>query len=186
MKKRIVTLGGMPGSGKSSTGKRLAELLGYTRASSGDFFRELAAKRGMTVEEINTHAELEPQLDHETDEWVRRKGEESDFVIDSRMAFHWIPEGFNVFLKLDPHIAAERTYAHIATEGRVSQEAASVEDTYQKMLARIESEKKRYQALYDIDYTDESHYDLVVDTGPNDLEQVSRIIADAYRQWLSQ
>ncbi|HJU32017.1 MAG TPA: cytidylate kinase family protein [Hyphomicrobiaceae bacterium] len=185
MKKRIITLGGMPGSGKSSTGRRLAQLLGYRRLSSGDFFREMAHRRGISVEEINQVAESDVSLDHETDAWIRAQAEHQDFVIDSRTAFHWIPDAFKVFLKLDPHVAAQRTFAHIQEEGRVGQMAVSVEDVYEKTVARIESEKRRYQTLYGLDYTDASQYDLVVDTGPNDLETVVRAIAEAYRQWLA-
>ena len=185
MKKRIITLGGMPGSGKSSTGRRLAELLGYKRLSSGDFFREMAHRRGISVEEINKVAENDVSLDHETDAWIRAQGESQDFVIDSRTAFHWIPDAFKVFLKLDPHVAAQRTFAHIQKEGRVGQIAVSVEDVHEKTVARIESEHRRYETLYGLDYTDESQYDLVVDTGPNDLETVVRTIAEAYRRWLA-
>ncbi len=184
MKKHIITLGGMPGSGKSSTGKALAQLLGYERFSSGDFFREMAAKRGISVEEINRQAEHDSVIDHETDAWVKEKGKRENLIIDSRLAFHWIPDAFKVFLKLDPHIAAERTFAQIQNEGRTSQDAQSVDDVYQKTLSRIESEKKRYKELYAIDYMDESRYDLVVDTGPNNLETVTKLIADAYKQWL--
>lgn len=184
MKKHIITLGGMPGSGKSSTGKMLAKDLGYTRLSSGDFFREMAHRRGMTVEEINKAAETDILIDHETDAWIREQGLKENIVMDSRTAFHWIPTAFKVFLKLDPHVAAERTFAHIQEEGRVGQHAESVEEVYEKTLARIESERKRYQLLYGIDYTNESHYDLVIDTGPNDLPAVVAMIHSAYEKWL--
>ena len=185
MKKRIITLGGMPGSGKSSTGRRLAELLGYKRLSSGDFFREMAHKRGISVEEINKAAETDVSFDHATDAWIRAQGESQDFVINSRTAFHWIPNAFKVFLKLDPHVAAQRTFVHIQKEGRVGQIAVSADEVYEKTVARIESERRRYPTLYGLNYTDESQYDLVVDTGPNDLEAVVGIIADAYKKWLN-
>ena len=186
MKKRIITLGGMPGSGKSSTGRKLAELLGYKRLSSGDFFRDMAHKRGISVEEINKVAENDISLDHATDAWIRTQGENQDFVIDSRTAFHWIPNAFKVFLKLDPHVAAQRTFLHIQKEGRIGQIAVSAEDVYEKTLARIDSERNRYATLYGLDYTDESQYDLIVDTGPNDLETVVGVIADAYKIWLAE
>lgn len=184
VKKHIITLGGMPGSGKSSTGKKLATLLGYERLSSGDFFREMAAKRGVSVEEINIIAETDPTIDAATDGWIREQYSRENIIMDSRTAFHWMPGSFKVFLKLDPHTAAERTFTHIKAEGRTSQAAQSVEDVYRKTVERIASEEKRYQELYGIDYTDESNYDIVVDTGPNDLETVTKIVADAYQKWL--
>lgn len=176
----------MPGSGKSSTGKALSTLLGYERYSSGDFFREMAAKRGITVEEINTQAEHDTAIDHKTDAWIKEKRTRENLIIDSRLAFHWIPDAFKVFLKLDPQIAAERTFAHIKSEGRVGQDAVSIDDAYEKMLARIESERKRYEALYGLDYTNESNYNLVVDTGSSDLPTVTKTVAEAYTRWLGE
>jgi cytidylate kinase len=185
MKRRIITLGGMPGSGKSSTAKKLAESLRYRHFSSGDFLREVAAEHGWTIEEFNEAAEADPKFDHEVDEHIRKAGEGSELVIDSRLAFHWIPEGFNVFLQIDPHTAAARTHAHIETEGRVGQHASTVEDIYLKMMARIESEKKRYAALYNgLNYLDPSQYDLIVDTAEHSLDDVVRIILEKYREWL--
>ena len=106
MKKSIITLTGFPGSGKSSTADAVAEELHYTRFSSGDFMRAMAIKRGVTLDELQQIAKSDPTIDQEIDQAVRDKGDEENLVIDSRTAFHWIPESFKVFLKIDPHIAA--------------------------------------------------------------------------------
>ena len=185
MKKHIVTLTGLPGSGKSSTANAVAQTLGYKRFSSGDFARQVAAKHGISIEEWNKQAETMPELDHEVDEAVRHAGESTDLVIDSRIAFHWIPDAFRVFLTLDPRTAADRTFAQIQKEGRASQQASTAEETYQNTLARIESERVRYKKLYDLDYTDETQYDLVVDTGVNSIEEVAEKVVAAYRKWLA-
>lgn len=183
MHKRIITLGGLPGSGKSSTARRLADALGYRHFSSGDFLRQVAAEHGWTIDEFNRAAETDPKFDHEVDEHIRAAGEEENLVIDSRLAFHWIPQSFKVFLKVDLRTAATRTHTHIHAEGRVGQHPESVGDIHQKMLARIESEKKRYTALYGIDYLKESNYDLIVDTATHPLEEVVRIILERYQAW---
>ena len=185
MKKSIITLTGLPGSGKSSTANAVAQMLGYRRFSSGDFARQVAADHGITIEEWNKKAETMPELDSEVDEAVRTTGEGSDLVIDSRTAFHWIPEAFKVFLTLDPRTAAERTFRQIQQEGRASQNAASVEDVHQKTLARIESEQVRYKKLYDLDYMDESQYDFVIDTANNSIDETAEKIVTAYKKWLA-
>lgn len=185
MKKSIITLTGLPGSGKSSTANAVAKMLGYRRFSSGDFARQVAASHGITIEEWNKKAETMPELDSEVDETVRKTGEESELVIDSRTAFHWIPEAFKVFLTLDPHIAAERTFRQIQQEGRASQSASSVDEVYQKTLARIESEQARYKKLYDLDYMDESQYDFVIDTANNSIDETAERIVAAYKKWLA-
>lgn len=70
-KKHIITLSGKPGSGKSSTADKVAELLNYTRHSSGDMVRRILKKNHMTLEEYNARAETDHSLDAEVDEQLR-------------------------------------------------------------------------------------------------------------------
>ena len=185
MKKHVITITGFPGSGKSSTAKSVASLLGYEHFSSGDLFRKMAAERGLSIEEINVTAEKQKEIDLEVDKLLVKMGKEkNDFVIDSRTAFHWIPDSFKVFLDLDPRTAAERTFAQIQKEGRSSQTGASVDEVYENTLKRVESERKRYYNLYKIDITDKTKFDLIVDTKIHNLADVVEIVNAAYRKWL--
>ena len=186
MKKQIITIAGLPGSGKSSTARGIAAKLGYEHFSSGDLFRQMAEERGLSVEEINFAAEKQKEIDKEVDELLVRLGKEKNhLVIDSRTAFHWIPESFKVFLDLDSTMAAKRTYEQIQKEGRSSQAGASLEEVREKTAKRIQSEQKRYQSLYGIDVIDKSQFDLVVDTAAHNLEGVINLVVDAYKKWLS-
>lgn len=183
MQKTIITISGLPGSGKSSTAKGIAQRLSYKHFSSGDLFRQIGQRHGLSVEETNKSAEQNfKSVDEEVDEALRQANNDSELVIDSRTAFHWIPESFKVLLKLDPYLAAERTFAHIQKEGRVGQDAESVEQVYQKSQERTASEKKRYSKLYGLDYTDESNFDLVVDTAKHSLAEVIDIIVAEYQR----
>ncbi len=185
MKSHIITICGLPGSGKSSTATGVAMALAYKHYSTGDLFRAIAKERGVSIEEINKQAELEQEIDHEVDERTKQMVNESDLVIDSRMAWHWMPTSFKVFLKIDPRTAAERTFKHMQEKGRVSQNASSVEEVYQNTVARTESEIKRYGNLYNVDYKDETHYDLVVDTAQHTLDEVIHIVTTKYKEWLA-
>jgi len=186
MKKHIITISGFPGSGKSSTAKGVALRLGYEHFSSGDMFRKMAAERGLSIEEINFTAEKQKEIDFEVDKILTEMGKEkNDFVIDSRIAFHWIPSSFKVFLDLDPRTAAERTFVQIKKEGRTSQAGASIDEVYDNTLKRIESEQKRYKNLYNIDVTDKTNFDLVVDTDIHNLEEVTDMVIAEYRKWLN-
>lgn len=182
--RHIITLSGMPGSGKSSTADTLAAVLGYQRFSSGDFMRKVAQDRGLSVEDLGLIAESDRSIDDAIDGEIKKVAAQDNLVIDSRLAYHWIPDAFKVYLKLDPHVAAGRIYDHIHAVGRVGQAAGSVDEIYEKMMQRIENEKKRYQEYYNIDYTNEKNFDLVVDTGENSLEKVAEIILAAYNTWL--
>ena len=61
-RKHIITISGKPGSGKSSTADRVAELLSYTRYSSGDFVRDMTRKQKITLTAFNEIAEKNPEI----------------------------------------------------------------------------------------------------------------------------
>src|SRR3989344_4557090 len=116
-KKSIITLAGKPGSGKSTTSKKLAERLGFERFSSGDLFRAIAKERAVDVLTINQTAETEKAIDLEVDEKLRQIGAtKNNLVIDSRMAWHWMPYSFKVYLDLDILVAARRITAGMDLE----------------------------------------------------------------------
>jgi len=185
MKRNIVVVNGPLGSGKSSTAKGVSKKLEYTHFSSGDIFREIAKEHGVSVEEINLIAEDKIDIDHEVDEKLRHVYENmTDIVIDSRMAAHWMPEAFRVYLNLDPHIAAERIFNQIQEEGRESQSASSVEEVLKNTEIRLASEKKRYRSLYNFDPFDTENYNIVIDTQKNNLEEVIEIVVSEYKKWL--
>lgn len=186
MKRKIITITGFPGSGKSSTAKAVASALGYEHFSSGDLYRKMATARGLTIEELNFLAEKQKEIDLEVDEFLKKIArEKKNIVIDSRMAFHWMPDSFKVFLKLDARTAAQRAFAQIQRVGRVGQDGSSVDEVLENTLKRRKSEQKRYSDLYGVDITDQSQFDLVVDTAKYDLSEVSRIIIAAYKKWLN-
>lgn len=189
MKKEIITITGALGSGKSSTADGVAKELEYTRFSSGDFMRKIAIAMGVTLNELSVMAEKDESIDHSIDNEVKRAGELSKVVIDSRLAFHWIPESFKVYLNLPPEVAKERILSNLKVNMlRQKSEGAdmeNVEEVYEKITHRLESEKKRYMNLYGVDRTDKSNFDLIIDTNENNLEEVISKIVTEYKNWLS-
>ena len=49
----IITISGIPGSGKTTVGRMLAEKLGYKFYSIGDLRGKMAMERGMTIDQLN-------------------------------------------------------------------------------------------------------------------------------------
>ncbi len=186
-KVRIITIAGRLGGGKSSTAKTLAARLGYQHFSSGDLFREIAAQQSMDLLSANKNAEGNYDIDHQVDERLREIGRtETDKVIDSRTAWHWIPNSFKVYLHLDTRVAAERILANLSERQSANEHIPEDVDAYVAELDdRYASENKRYMALYDIDPAVEQNYDLVVNTAEHDLDSVVNLIEQAYRQWLA-
>ncbi|MFT5359742.1 MAG: cytidylate kinase [Candidatus Paceibacteria bacterium] len=189
MKKKIITIAGKLGSGKSSAAKSLAKDLDYRHYSSGDFFRSVASERNLTVTELNQAAETDPQIDIDIDEKNRQLNNETNLVADSRTAFHWVPDSFKVYLDIDPDTAIRRIMQDLVVnvDRQKSEEAYSgLEEAKERMLERYTSENKRYKDLYGIDPSQHDNYSLVIDTGlpENDLESVVNQIKDAYKKWV--
>lgn len=184
MKRQIITIAGSPGSGKSSTAKAVAAALGFQHFSSGDLFRQLAVERGESIEAMNISAEAQRDIDLKVDNLLQQMyGIQEQLVIDSRMAWRWMPDSFKMFLLLDPETAAERIFTHLQEEGRISEDAASVEEVRKSIDRRSASEQKRYAALYGVDAADPANFDVVFNTKNNDLKTVTNMASAAYRTW---
>jgi CMP/dCMP kinase len=186
MKREIITIAGSPGAGKSSTAKAVASMLGFRHFSSGDRFRQIAAERGESIEAMNISAEVQRDIDLEVDKLLQEMYRtERKLVIDSRMAWRWMPGSFKVFLVLDPDAAAERIFSHLQNEGRIGEDAQSVEEVRRSIERRSASEKRRYAALYAVDVTDPLNFDVVINTQLNDLQTVTAMVRAAFRGWRS-
>ncbi|HEY1299627.1 MAG TPA: cytidylate kinase family protein [Stellaceae bacterium] len=184
MAREIITVAGSPGSGKSSTARALASLLRFRHFSSGDLFRQLALERGESIEAMNISAEAQRDIDLKVDNLLKEMYRtEERLVIDSRMAWHWMPQSFKVFLVLDPQTAAERIFDHLRREGRLSEDAQSVAEVRASIDRRSASEQRRYAALYRVDMTDPLNFDLVINTRHNDLRTVAAMARAAYEAW---
>lgn len=186
-RKHIITISGKPGSGKSSTADKVAELLGYTRHSSGDMVRRLLAKNKMTLEEYNNQAETNHNLDAQIDEELRNLREQNDIIVDSRLGFYWIPESFKVYLDLDLDVATARIFKDAVTNSSrssVGTSSTSLNEVSRQVKERMLNEQGRFRKLYGIDPYAKNHFDLIVDTSRNDPQSVAIAVFDAYKEWL--
>lgn len=187
-KKHIITLSGKPGSGKSSTADRVAELLGYTRHSSGDMVRRVLERNGMTLEQYNNKAKHDHDLDDQIDEELRALRDLEDIVVDSRLGFYWLPESFKVYLDLDIDVATARIYKDVtsnpnraATEGQ----DMSLPGIAREVAGRMIAEQERFKKLYSVDPYNKSNFDLIIDTSRHNPHSVAVTVFDNYKQWLA-
>lgn len=99
-------------------------------------------------------------------------------VLDSRLGFLCQPEAFSIFLDVDIQEAARR----IMHAGRGADETQynTLEEAIAATQSRDNAMQKRYLKLYNIDYFDHKHYDLVIDTSDKTPDQILEIILDAY------
>ncbi|MCA9365337.1 cytidylate kinase family protein [Candidatus Kaiserbacteria bacterium] len=186
-KKHIITISGKPGSGKSSTADKVAELLGYTRHSSGDIVRNILHDKGMTLSEYNKKAVEDHSLDDEVDERLRSLRNKNDIVVDSRLGFYWIPESFKVYLDLNIEVATARIYKDAVTNKmrtKSGEVASSLGDITEIVSDRMNNERNRFKAMYNVDPYNKANFDLVIDTSRHSPQTVALVVFDNYRKWL--
>jgi cytidylate kinase len=187
-KKHIITLGGFPGSGKSTVKKLLGTRLGYTTFSTGDFTRRLAHERGITLEEFNEQiANGGKELDHLIDEELMRIEREADtYVIDSHLAFHFVPSAFSVYLDISFDTAAERIFNDRDAEIRVlsGDTMHTLEEARERTMKRVLNHKDRYMRHYGINPYLPSEHKHVINTETLIPQEIVEEILIAYNDWL--
>lgn len=164
-----ISLFGLAGTGTSSVGKFLADKRKYQFISSGNIFREMATEHKMDLYKFGKLCEKEPKIDMELDKRVEKFGKTNDdFIIDSRLAWHFIPDSIKVKLVCNDEVRMKRVS---------ERDEISLEDAKKKTIEREISEKTRYFNYYKIkNYSDDKHFDLIIDTTNISIEEVSRKI----------
>lgn len=175
----IISLGGTPGSGKSTVGKILAEKLGYEFMSMGQIRRKYAMDKGMTLQELNELSIKDPDSDNLVDEYQKELGKNDDFIIDSRLSWFFIPKAFKIWITVSDEEGARRIFSHNREEEKFDTE----EQIISRNKERIEEDSLRFQNLYNInDYTAEVHYDFIIDTTNISAEEAANIILEEIKK----
>jgi len=160
----IVTIGGNVGAGKTTLAARLAEALGCDELYVGGLMREVAADRGMTIEEFYVQLKHDPELERSIDaQQVKLMNEKENLVVQGRVAWYFAKQSkhpsWNVFLAVSPDVGAQRTGQRDENLGR------PIDEIRRANVARTATELERYKSLYDIDnFLDPKYYDYVLDT----------------------
>jgi len=175
-----IAISGDLGSGKSTIGRLFESRLGLKFHSGGSIFRSLATKYNMTPAEFSKYSEIHPEVDEEIDgELVKISKNDEDMAIDSRMAWHFVPESFKLHLLVDIEVAAKR----IMDENRGTEKYPTLADAVEKIKARKTSENKRYTEKYNVNPDDLTNYDLVVDTTYATPEEICDLIETHLNNW---
>ncbi len=172
----IITVSGLPGSGTTTASELLSEKTGMKLISSGEVFREMAMERDMSLEEFGDYAEKNEEIDKGLDERMVKKAGEG-MILEGRLTGYLLDrsekDAFKVWLKAPLDVRVDRI---------ADRERAKDKDTLKKRVVKREkSERKRYQDYYDIDLTDVSIYDMIVDSEKNDPEMIVEKIIDGAR-----
>jgi len=180
--KNIIVMSGDIGSGKSSVAAALKQMTGFEVIGTGTIQRAIAKKRGVTTLELNKISQTDRSIDDEIDSYVIEIGKTQDnLILDSRLAWHFIPTAFKVFLSVDPVVGAERVF----NASRNDENNPSLEVTLENNLKRQAIEDQRFHKLYNVNFRKYGNYDLIIDTSYTSPEVIAGKIKDCFDAWLS-
>lgn len=177
-----VTITGNLGAGKTSVCNELKKM-GYDVISGGDIYRTYAQEHGITIVELNEMAKTDRSVDIQIDERTKKLGTEVDHTIfDSRMAWHFVPDALNIFLAVDAKTAAKRVYADKLRKGEEKYSDLDCKYTEQELQKRAELERERFIEMYGVDYFDQSHYDVIINTEKLTPREVAKEIDQSVKR----
>ncbi len=176
-----ITISGKLGSGKSTIAKRLSNKLDIPYHSTGTLQRKLATESNLSTLELNKIQEENKSIDQQLDDSTKNLDQTEDaFILDSRMAWHFVKRSFKLYLYVDPAISAERIFND---QSRSSEKYVSIQEAQLHIQEREQSEIRRFQKLYKVNLTDFSNYDAVIDTSFILPDVVIPLILALHKQW---
>ena len=174
-----ITIAGKAGSGKTSVAETVAKRLGYKHYSAGDLRGRMAMDMGITIDELNEIGKKESWTDTKIDEQSKKIGEtEDNFVMDTWLGFHFIPDSLKIFLDVSLGEGARRIFLDQRPDEKKQD---SIEGVKEMIKKRQEENRVRWKKRYRVDYLDMANYDFVLDTTGLTKEEVIQKVIDYIR-----
>lgn len=177
---QTITISGVIGSGKSTVAKMLAQKLDWQYYSTGMAQRKIAEEMGITTTELNALAVKDKSIDERIDAVFKNPSwGNNDCVVDSRLAFHFVPKSFKVCLTVLDSIAGKRIFHDTSRSGE--KKYRSIKEATEAAQKRHELEVKHFKKNYKLDIDNKDNFDLVIDTTYLSPEQVCQAILAAIK-----
>ena len=164
----IITIGGLAGTGTTTTAELLSEKLDIPFISAGFVFREMARERGMSVLEFGEFAEGNDEIDKEIDKRQAELAKSSDnLIVEGRLSAYFVEADLKLWLVTPFDVRSSRI---------AERESKPVDVAKEEIITRENSEALRYMDIHNIDIKNMDIYDLIINTDTFNPEEVSEII----------
>jgi cytidylate kinase len=165
----LITISGLPGSGKTTVARLLSEKLGVPHVYAGDLYRKEAMERGLSLEEFNALSDNDHSIDRALDAKMAAYARQGNMVLEGRLAG---------FIAVQEGVPALKVWLTAGEEVRARRVAQREGKDWRQVLRlngeRHGSDAKRYRDIYGFDLNDTSIYDLVLDSD----HEVPRALAE--------
>ena len=174
-----LTISGLHGTGKSTIGHHVAEILNLKYYSTGQAFRDLAKEMDMTLEEFTKYVEEHPEIDQDLDDKIISIAKQGNVIIDSQLGGLFLEKfvDFKIFLTCPIEIRVKRM---------TERDNISYEVKLKETKLREQSELERFRKLYNIDLSNEKRlnelYDIIINTENLTIEEVVSTIINTIKE----
>jgi len=160
----IITIAGMPGSGKTSVAKELSKRLGVKLVSAGDRLAVIANDNKITIDELLARND---DADYLIDGYQKQLGESKEpMIIEGKISWYLIPDSFKILVTCDEDEGARRIYEDWKNGNRSDEpDYKNIEEAKKANTERVARFIAKFKKLYGIEkYYDPSRFDFVLDT----------------------
>lgn len=168
-----ITVSGLPGSGTTTLSKNLQKTLGFDYIYAGKIFREMAKKKGLSLEDFSMLTETDTSIDTALDRQIMNFADtHENCIVEGRLS-GWFShrekskDYFKIWVTAPLQVRLERV---------AQRENETLDVTAKKVEMREKSEASRYKMIYGIDISDFSIYDLIVDTSDKEPEETLEFV----------
>lgn len=172
----LITISGVPGSGKTTVARQLAARLGVPHVYAGDLYRQEAKRRGLTLEQFNAECERDHSIDRALDAAMAERARAGRVVLEGRLAG---------FLAAENGLDALKVWLDASDETRARRVAQREGSDWRAVLeenrVRHQSDASRYQVIYGYDLADHGVYDVVLATDARTPDELVETLVHAAR-----
>lgn len=177
-----ISITGDLGSGKSTVAKELCKVLNYNYLSTGLIHRQLGQEKGMNTLEFNKFADENKEIDDYIDQKLIDINDQSEpYVLDSRLAWHFVKKSFKVYLMAAPEVAAVRVLKDKERIGEPS--GPDVADKINELQERRSIESYRFEKIYDIKPDLFNDFDAIIDASSASVSDVTDLILNLFQNY---